>query len=66
MIDLLVQTSLNQLLFILIFFKSSYLNKAVNRIDSSPSVSTPCYSLYSDLRLGHQEVLQLYKARPKT
>ncbi len=45
MVDLRVQTSLDQLLLILkisfTFFKTSYFNKEVNYTEPSPSVSIP-------------------------
>jgi hypothetical protein len=47
-VDLLLLTSLDQLLLILIilfafFIKTTYLNKEVNRTEPSPSVSVPCW-----------------------
>jgi hypothetical protein len=49
-VDLLVLTSLDQLLVILqttftFFSKTRYLNKEVNRTEPSPSVSVRCYKL---------------------
>ncbi len=45
-IDLLVLKSLDLLLLTiknyLLYYKTSYLNKEVNRTEPSPSVSTPC------------------------
>jgi hypothetical protein len=50
-VDLLVLTSLDQLLFTLqtlltLFYKTSYLNKESNRTEPSPPISVPCFWQY--------------------
>jgi hypothetical protein len=53
MVDLLVLTSLDQLLFKMkIFFHLFYLNEEVNCTETSPSVSVPCsFVLYKVIAL---------------
>jgi hypothetical protein len=67
-VDLIVLTSLDQLLFILklyfsIFAKKTYLNEEVNRTEPSNLVRVPCFQLSSAFAAAVQQARVSFRAR---